>query len=133
MGSDAGTSCGLDHRLDRGGLCRRRPRPEERRIVGVSLAAWAAGPADLAKMSRILGVHEQQAAELGDLGCRPVQASPVQRRKLRHARIGQEAFEAAHASPVQAGAIKLVIRHRAAPERDVDPALPVRRSPLQLK
>src|SRR5215472_18254528 len=123
VGADAGVTCGPDHRLNGGRLGSGRPRPQERGVVG------AAG---LTEIFRVLCMHEQHAAELSYLGCRLAQPGWVQWRELRHARVGQEAFEAVHAGPVQAPAIRLVAWHRTTPDGNVDPALPGRSRALHL-
>ncbi|HLM20082.1 MAG TPA: hypothetical protein VK390_00985, partial [Propionibacteriaceae bacterium] len=47
--------------------------------------------------------------------------------------VGEEALEPEHAGRVQGGQLGRVAGHRAAPEPDVDPALPGRGGPLALQ
>ncbi|CAM5622376.1 hypothetical protein SAVIM338S_05842 [Streptomyces avidinii] len=68
---------------------------------------------------RVLGVHDHQAAEAGDLGERGGEPLLVELRELLHAGGRQEALEAEDAGVVQRPQVLDVVGQRAAPEADV--------------
>ncbi len=106
-----------DDRLDLG---RWRPGPQE---AGVPFSGrrWSRSNA-----RRVLGVHDQQAAEFGDLAHRRCQGLVIEWREFRHPRVSHEALEPEDAGVVQRGLVGRVGRDRAAPEADVHGALPGR-------
>ena len=91
------------------------PRPE--RAVGVQVRG-------------VLGVHDQHAAERGDLRQRGLQLLGVEVPELVDPRRGEERLEPADARRVQRTERPQVVRHGPAPERHVDAQLAVRRGPL---
>jgi hypothetical protein len=76
-------------------------------------------------------VDEQQAVEGRQLAHRHPWVR--QGRELRDPAVEQEALDAEHPGLVQRAQLALVARDRAAPEGDVDRALPVRGLPLDLE
>ncbi len=124
MQPDAGTPGHGERRLDRGVLGLRRPRREEPGI----------GPPGRLGCGRqhagVLGVHQQQPADRGQLGRGLLELFGRQRRELLDARVGQEALDTHHAGVEQWLEPAEVGRHRAAPEGDVHGALAGRGRPL---
>ena len=137
-------SAGTDAALDRCTMCTRQPVRRAASITcSIATSSVAVGrdgrgsrrsaargrPANRCDRAGVLGMHDQQPVELGDLGHRRVDLVAEQRRELRHPGVEQEALEAEDAGVVQRAQVAEVARHRAAPEADVDEALAVRRCP----
>ncbi len=93
------------------------PRGEE---VGVLAAALLRGGRE---PSRVLRVHDEQAAEPGDLGERAAQLLPVELGELLDAGGRQERLEAEDPGVVQCAQVLDVVGQGAAPEADVDVCL----------
>ena len=118
-----------DDELDRLFLGRRRPRREVRRVrarigVGERAAAASIGPATSACTSSGTPSPARICIAGRELGL----ADPAE---LGDAAVDEEALEAAHAVGDEPGELALVARHDAAPEPDVDGALPRRRRALR--
>ena len=114
-----------DHLLDRDVLGRGRTAAQEVGVVR-PVAGLEAGDG-----SGILGMHDQQSVELGNLGHRRVDLVAQQRRELGDTGVEQEALEAEDAEVVQRSQAAEIARHRAAPEADIDEAFAVRTAALQ--
>jgi hypothetical protein len=112
-----GVSGRPDQLRDRHVLCRARPGGQE---VTVPLAVRCRGVVD---RLGVLGVHDQQRAQAGDLGQHVRQVGRLEVAELVHAGVRQEALEAEHPGVVQPPQLVQVARHRAAPEPDVDARL----------
>ena len=77
-----------------------------------------------------LGVHDQQPVERRDLGRRRPELLELERSELVDARRTQEALEPEHAGVVELAQVPEIVRHRPAPEPDVDVGLPLGGGPL---
>ena len=113
MDPGAGVRGGGHQPPDRHLLRTRRTGGDE---VGVR-AAVERGGVDLAL---VLGVHDQQRVEPGQLGQRVAEPGVVEVRELLDPGGQQEALEAHHPGVVQRGQVGDVARDGAAPEPDVD-------------
>src|SRR5690606_31069823 len=91
-----------------------RPGGEEVGVPG-SAARWCGG-----QVVRVLGVHDQQSVEGGDLGQGAGQPVLVEVRELLDPGGRQERLEAEHPGLVQGPQVLGVVRQGAAPEADVD-------------
>ena len=97
-------------------------RGREARNVGVRASAGVRGVLDLVG---VLGVHDEQPVEGGDLAHRGLDLDRGQRGELVDAGVQQEALEPEDAGLVQRPQVRDVAGHGAAPEPDVHPRLAV--------
>ena len=116
-----------DHRGDRGRLGLRRAGGEE--VVVRAARVHPVRGDDLG----VLGVHDEQPVERGDLGHRRAQLGGRERRELRHPGVEQEALEAVRPGLPELGEVAEAVGHRAAPEADVDAAPALGGRPLGLR
>ena len=109
---------------DREVLGAARPRRQE---VGVVVAPGRGRTVDCV---RVFGVHDHHRAERCDFFQGQFESLRIERWKLVHARVQQEALEAEHSRVVQPTQVRNIARHRTTPESDVDIRLVGRHPPL---